>query len=175
MSEKKIYEKLIRIFPDYPKKGINFIDWMPVVGNREAMRELINDMAELVSERKFTKVAGLETRGHLVGIPLAEKLGLGFVPIRKKGKLPGPCLSQEYDLEYGTDVIEIQADAVCADDKVLIVDDLLATGGTVEAANKLIGRRTKDIVDLFFIELEDLGGIKHLQYPSFSLLKMKEK
>jgi len=171
---KKLYEKLIRTFPDYPKKGINFIDWMPVVGNNEAMRELVKDMAEMVKDKHFTKVAGLETRGYLVGIPLADYLGVGFVPVRKKGKLPGKCLSQDYVLEYATDTIEIQEDAITADDAVLIVDDLLATGGTMDAANKLIARKCQNIVDLFFIELEDLGGAKVLRYPYYSLLKMKE-
>ena len=170
----KLYESLLRTFPDYPKKGINFIDWMPVVGNNAAMRELVKDMAEMVKDRQFTKVAGLETRGYLVGIPLADYLGVGFVPVRKKGKLPGKCLSQDYVLAYGTDTIEIQEDAIAADDVVLIVDDLLATGGTMEAANKLIARKCQNIVDLFFIELEDLEGAKALKYPHYSLLKMKE-
>ena len=102
-------------------------------------------------------------------------VGLGFVPIRKKGKLPGPCMRQEYALEYGTDAIEIQEDAITSSDSVLVVDDLLATGGTMGAANKMIARKTNDIVDLFFIELEDLKGSKSLEYPYFSLIKMKEK
>ncbi len=170
----KLYEKLIRRFPDYPKEGISFIDWMPVVGNPEAMRELVKDIAELVKGMHFTKVAGLETRGYLIGVPLANYLGLGFVPVRKKGKLPGKCLQQEYVLEYGSDVIEIQEDAITEDDSVLIVDDLLATGGTMEAANKLVARKTNKIVDLCFIELVDLGGTNLLKYPYYSLVKMRE-
>ena len=175
MSEQKIYEKLIRTFPDYPKKGINFIDWMPVLGSPEALQVLTEDLANLVKGRHFTKLAALETRGYLIGLPLAKLLGLGFVPIRKKGKLPGPCMRQEYALEYGTDAIEIQEDAITSSDSVLVVDDLLATGGTMGAANKMIARKTNDIVDLFFIELEDLKGSKSLEYPYFSLIKRKEK
>lgn len=169
------YGKLIRTFADFPIKGINFIDWMPVMYDAEALDALVEDMLALVKDQKFTKVAGLESRGFMVGIPIAKKLSVGFVPVRKKGKLPGPCIQQAYALEYGMDAIEIQEDAIKADDKVLVVDDLLATGGTMNAANKLIGKITKNITDIFFIELTDLDGKRFIDCPYYSLLKMTEK
>lgn len=172
--EKK-YIELIRTVPDFPVKGINFFDWMPVMGCPDALSMLIDDMLELVKGGNFTKVAALESRGYLLGLPMAERLGIGFVPVRKQGKLPGKCLRQEYLLEYGSDAIEIQEDAIRNDDRVLIVDDLLATGGTMNAANELIARITPNITDAFFIELTDIGGGQKLKYPYCSLLKMEEK
>lgn len=170
-----MYRKLIRLFPDYPQKGINFVDWMPVTGNPEAFSQLIDDMVALVKDVKIDKVAGLESRGFLLGVPMAERLGVGFVPVRKKGKLPGKCLAQEYELEYGKETIEIQEDALLPGEHVLIVDDLIATGGTMEAANELVSRITTNITDAFFIELTDVKGTEMLTRPCLSLLKMREK
>jgi adenine phosphoribosyltransferase len=173
-KEEPLYKRLVRTFPNFPTPGITFIDWMPVLENAEARRQLTDALLDLVKGYEFTKVAGLESRGFLLGMPIAERLGLGFVPIRKQGKLPGPCISETYELEYGTAAIEIQKDAIRKGDKILIADDLLATGGTMAAANRLISRYTTDIVDLFFIELEDLGGSKKLEYPYFSLYTTHE-
>ena len=168
------YESLIRRFPDFPKPGIVFIDWMPVLGDARAFDELIKDMMALVSDQQFTKVASLETRGYFLGLPIAHELGVPFVPVRKKGKLPGPCISQEYALEYGKAAIEIQQDAISRGDAVLVVDDLLATGGTMRAANQLIGRITHRVFDLFFIELDGLHGAELLDAPFRSLYHTRE-
>ena len=170
-----MYKDLIRLFPDYPQKGINFVDWMPVMGNPEAYNRLIDDMVDLVKDLKIDKIAGLESRGYFLGVPIAQRLKVGVVPIRKRGKLPGECLSQDYILEYAKAAIEIQADAVKPGEHILVVDDLLATGGTMEAANKLLSNITTNINDVFFIELTDLNGKETLSRPSRSLLKMKEK
>ena len=164
----KKYIELIRTVPDFPVKGINFFDWMPVMGCPDALSLLIDDMLELVKGGNFTKVAALESRGYLLGLPMAERLGIGFVPVRKQG-------NQEYLREYGSDDKEIQEDVIRNDDRVLIVDDLLATGGTMNAANELIARITPNITDAFFIELTDIGGGQKLKYPYCSLLKMEEK
>lgn len=173
-SEDPLYKRLVRTFPDFPTPGITFIDWMPVLENAQARRQLTDALLDLVKNYTFTKVAGLESRGFLIGLPIAERLGIGFVPIRKKGKLPGPCIAEKYELEYGTAAIEIQKDAIQPGDKVLIADDLLTTGGTMAAANRLIGSITTDIVNLFFIELEGLNGSEKLEYPYFSLYTTHE-
>lgn len=173
-SEAPLYKRLVRTFPDFPVPGITFIDWMPVLENPQARRQLTDALLDLVKDYRFTKVAGLESRGFLMGMPIAERLGLAFVPIRKEGKLPGPCIREKYQLEYGIASIEIQKDAIKPGDKILIADDLLATGGTMAAANRLIGRITTNIVNVFFIELEDLNGSKKLDYPYFSLYTTHE-
>lgn len=173
-KEEPLYTKLVRKFPDFPRKGITFIDWMPVLQSQEALSLLIADLADLIKDYQFTKVAALEARGFFLGVPLAKRLGVGFVPVRKKGKLPGPCFSKEFVLEYDEAAIEIQQDAFLPDDSVLLVDDLLATGGTMAAANELIGQITPHIVDLFFIELDGLDGYRLLDKPYRSLVHMTE-
>ena len=162
---KESYKRLIRTFPDFPKPGIEFIDWMPVLKDPASFNDLIDDLVALIPNdgKTFTKIAGLESRGFLLGVPIAQRLGAGFVPIRKKGKLPGTCLARSYALEYGTASIEI-------DDRVLIVDDLLATGGTMRAANKMIENITGEIENLFFLELDDLQGGKLIEHPYRSLM-----
>lgn len=169
---KESYKRLIRTFPDFPKPGIEFIDWMPVLKDPASFNDLIDDLVALIPNdgKTFTKIAGLESRGFLLGVPIAQRLGAGFVPIRKKGKLPGTCLARSYALEYGTASIEIQADAIGKDDRVLIVDDLLATGGTMRAANKMIENITGEIENLFFLELDDLQGGKLIEHPYRSLI-----
>lgn len=165
------YTQLIRSIPDFPKPGILFIDWLPIMNNSRAYQRLIADLARLVKDFKFTKVAALESRGFLLGVALATYFGVGFVPIRKKGKLPGVVISQDYSLEYGFDTIEIQDGMIHQEDSVLIVDDLLATGGTIKAANNLVSRFTQNIQDLFFIELKELRGGFQVDCPYKSLLK----
>lgn len=165
------YMQLIRHIPDFPKPGIMFIDWLPIMNNSRAYQRLISDLARLVKDFKFTKIAALESRGFLLGVSLSTYFGVGFVPIRKKGKLPGVVISQDYALEYGFDTIEIQDGMIHQDDAVLIVDDLLATGGTIKAANQLVSRFTQNIQDLFFIELKELRGGFQVEYPYKSLLK----
>lgn len=165
------WKDLIRVIPDFPKVGIQFVDWLPVMNDHKAFAQMIDDMAELAKDFKFNKIAGLESRGFLVGLPLAMKFGVDFIPIRKKGKLPGEVMSQSYELEYGTDSIEIQKDRISSEDSVLIVDDLIATSGTIIAADKLVSKFTDKIQNLFLIELSDLNGTSKLTCPYKSLLK----
>lgn len=169
------YQDYIRYYPNFPKEGITFIDWMPVMAHAEAFASLIDDLAALVAGRGFTKVAALEARGLMLGIPLSERLHCGFVPLRKAGKLPGTCFGETYSLEYGTAAVEMQHDMVKPTDKVLIVDDLLASGGTLVAANRLVGNVTNQIENLVFIRLTDLPQQLTEGIPLHCLLEMQEK
>jgi adenine phosphoribosyltransferase len=160
----KSLEKLIRTIPDYPKPGIMFRDITTLLGDAKGLKKAIHAMAEPFEGKKIDRVAGIEARGFILGGAIAERLECGFVPIRKKGKLPWKTIDQEYALEYGVDVIEMHEDAVVADQRVLVVDDLIATGGTAEAAVKLIRRTGGHVVGAtFIIDLPDLGGIKRLK------------
>lgn len=153
----------IKTIPDYPKKGIMFRDVTSLLDDAEAFKLTIEILVNKYKDQGFTKVVGTEARGFLFGAPLALALGVGFVPVRKPGKLPRKTISENYQLEYGDDTLEIHQDALVADDKVLVIDDLLATGGTIEATTKLI-RRLGASVDSagFVISLPDLGGEKCL-------------
>ena len=154
---------LIRTIPDYPKPGIMFRDVTTLLGNADGLKSAIVQMAQPF-EGKVDAVAGIEARGFILGGAIADRMGCGFIPIRKKGKLPWKTIGQEYTLEYGVDVIEIHEDAVAAGQRVLIVDDLIATGGTAEAAVKLLRRSHGEIVGAtFIIDLPDLGGLKLLK------------
>ncbi|MBQ8098683.1 MAG: adenine phosphoribosyltransferase [Bacteroidaceae bacterium] len=166
------YGKLLKNYPDFPKTGIVFVDIMPIFGNAEALDDLIDDLSQRFHKPYFTKVAALESRGFLIGLPLAQRWGLPFVPIRKKGKLPGKCLMAEYELEYGIAAIEVQAESITKDDHVLIIDDLLATGGTMNAANKMVQRITPHVENAFFIELDQLHGGRKLSVPYGALLHL---
>ena len=157
-------EQLIRTIPDYPKPGILFRDVTTLLGDAKGLTEAITQMAAPFKSAKVDAVAGIEARGFILGGAIADRLGCGFIPIRKKGKLPWKTIGQEYTLEYGVDVIEIHEDALAAGQRVLIVDDLIATGGTAEAAAKLIRRSGGEIVGAtFIIDLPDLGGLKLLK------------
>lgn len=154
----------IRNVPDFPKKGIQFKDITTALKEPDIFKEIIERLAEKYQGQKINYVAGIESRGFILGAALAYILGCGFVPVRKKGKLPAEVISQEYTLEYGTDKIEVHKDALKRGDSVLIVDDLLATGGTAEAAAKLVGQAGAKIAGFaFVIELCDLGGRKILE------------
>jgi adenine phosphoribosyltransferase len=156
--------KTIRDIPDFPKEGILFKDITTLLKNPEALKESIQQMKKLCENQGITKVCGAESRGFIFGVPLAIEIGAGFVPIRKPGKLPAETLSEEYVLEYGTDKIEIHKDAIEKGEKVLFVDDLLATGGTAEASLKLLNKLEADVVGcLFLIELGFLNGREKLQ------------
>lgn len=151
----------IRSVNDFPKPGIIFRDITTALKEPETLKEMIDYLCEQFKDEKIDYVAGIESRGFIFGMPMAYKLNAGFVPIRKPNKLPAETLSQEYFLEYGTDKIEIHTDAIKEGDNVLIVDDLLATGGTAEAACKLIKKTGGNLVGIaFLIELEDLNGRK---------------
>ena len=154
----------IRAIVDFPKKGIIFRDITTAVKDPQAMRYMIDYLTDRYIDERIDYIAGIESRGFIFGAALAYKLGAGFVVIRKPGKLPAETISQEYELEYGTDKIEMHADAVEPGKRVLIVDDLLATGGTVDAAAKLLNKAGAKVVGAaFIIELTDLKGREKLK------------
>lgn len=157
------YEDYIVDIPDYPEPGVIFKDITPLFADATAMRAAVEDLADHFSHRGVTKVVGPEARGFMVGVPVALELGAGFIPARKPGKLPRKTLSVSYELEYGTDTLEIHADAINPGDKVLIVDDLVATGGTAAATGKLVQKMGAELVGYAFIlELDFLHPRKAL-------------
>ena len=165
-------KKLIRDVPDFPKKGIMFKDITPLLGHREAFSETIDILAEKIELEKPDAIVAVESRGFIFGAPLAYKLKAGFVPVRKKGKLPYKTHSAEYELEYGTDILEIHEDAFEKGARVVIVDDLLATGGTSLAVIELVKKLGGEITSLLFlVELSFLNGRDRLKdYNVHSLI-----
>lgn len=148
---------------DFPRAGVNFKDITPLLNDAVAFNYAVESLISLVETKKIDKVVAMESRGFFLGPIVANKIGAGFVPIRKKGKLPCDILRQEYDLEYGTDVLEMHVEAINPGDKVLIHDDVLATGGTAEAAKKLVERAGGEVVQLdFIINLTFLDGASKL-------------
>lgn len=165
----------IKTVPDYPKPGIMFRDVTSLLEDSEAFAASIQMMVEKFKDQGITKIVGTEARGFIFGAPLALALGTGFVPVRKPGKLPRERISQDYQLEYGTDTLEIHVDALCSEDKVLIVDDLLATGGTVEATAKLIRQSGAEAYEaVFVISLPELGGHQRLEAAGLSITTLVE-
>jgi len=174
MSEAKIDLKTyIRDIADFPKEGILFRDITPLLASPEAFRETIRQLCEPFRDQKIEMIVGAEARGFIFAPPMAMELGVGFVPIRKPGKLPGETHRFDYDLEYGSDSLEIHIDGVSSGQRVLVVDDLLATGGTVDACCKLIEKAGGEVVACaFLIELEGLGGADRIKpHECFALLK----
>jgi adenine phosphoribosyltransferase len=169
----------IKASPDYPVEGVLFRDVTSLLEDSAAFALTIKLLSEKYKNQGFTKVVGTEARGFLFGAPLALALGIGFVPVRKPGKLPRETFAQAYQLEYGEDVLEIHCDALGEHDKVLIIVDLLATGGTIEATTKLIRRLGAQVEDAgFVISLPDLGGEKRLEainITPFSLVQYAGK
>ncbi len=163
----------IRNIPDFPKPGILFRDITTLLKDKKAFKTAVNALSDKYKNKRIDAVVAVEARGFILGGAVAEKLGAGFVPVRKKGKLPWKTNSVTYDLEYGTDTLEMHHDAVKPGDKVLIVDDLLATGGTVKAVTDLVKQLQGEIAGVaFLIELTDLKGKDKLKdYPVFSLIK----
>jgi adenine phosphoribosyltransferase len=156
-------KSLIRTIPDYPKKGVMFRDVTTLFGDPQGFKTAIERMAAPFVDARVQNVAGIEARGFILGGAIADRLGCGFVPFRKKGKLPWKTIGQEYTLEYGVDIIEMHEDAIDPGERILIVDDLIATGGTAEAAVKLVKRSGGVIVGAtFVIDLPELGGMKKL-------------
>ncbi|MBC8259080.1 MAG: adenine phosphoribosyltransferase [SAR324 cluster bacterium] len=164
-------KEIIRTIPDFPEPGIQFRDITTLISNPKAFDEVIERFVEHYRDEKIDLIIGVESRGFIFGAPLALRLGKGFIPVRKAGKLPGPTHAVEYDLEYGTDRVEVHQDAIPAGSRILMVDDLLATGGTIEGCSKLIEQTGGIIVGYaFVIELVDLLGRKRLQHPIYSLV-----
>ena len=165
----------IKAVADYPKPGIMFRDVTSLLEDPKAFALTIALMAEKFADQGFTKIVGTEARGFIFGAPLSLALGIGFVPARKPGKLPRKTISQDYVLEYGTDTLQIHEDALSNNDKVLVVDDLLATGGTVEATVKLIRQIGAQVSDaVFVISLPDLGGEKRLESLDLTITTLVE-
>jgi adenine phosphoribosyltransferase len=157
-------KQYIRDVPDFPKKGIIFKDITTLLKNPVALKSTLDILYDKVNDLKIDKVVGIEARGFIFGAMLAEKLNAGFVPLRKPGKLPAAVFKQTYELEYGTDTIEIHKDAISKGDRVLLHDDLLATGGTSKAACDLIEKIGGNVVQtLFIMELSFLGGREKLK------------
>lgn len=155
-------KSMIRNVPDFPKEGIMFRDITTALKDADTLKLTVDEIYEQFKDEKIDYVAGIESRGFIYGMPLAYKLNCGFIPIRKPKKLPCEVISQEYELEYGTDKIEMHKDALKKGDRVLVVDDLLATGGTAQAAIKLVSQVAEPVGIAFVIELEDLEGRKKL-------------
>jgi adenine phosphoribosyltransferase len=154
----------IRTIPDYPKPGIMFRDITTLLGDAAAFRAAVDALAAPMAGMKIAKVAGIEARGFILGGAVADRLGAGFVPLRKKGKLPHKTRAVEYALEYGADVIEMHLDAILAGERVLLIDDLIATGGTALAAIDLLAGAEADIVAAaFVVDLPELGGADRLR------------
>ncbi len=167
-------KSLVRTIPDYPIEGIMFRDVTTLLKDAAGLRACVERLTEPFHAAGIEAVVGIEARGFILGGAVADRLGTGFVPLRKKGKLPGKVVGQDYQLEYGVDVIEIHDDAIRAGERILIVDDLIATGGTAEAAVRLV-RRVGGIAAgaAFVIDLPDLGGaakLKALDVPCHALI-----
>lgn len=166
---------LIRTIPDYPRPGILFRDITTLLGDARGLHDTIAAFAERYREARIAKVAGIEARGFILGGALAVELGAGFVPIRKRGKLPGRTVGHDYDLEYGSDRLELHLDAIDAGERVLVVDDLIATGGTAEAAVHLVEKVGGEVFECcFVIDLPGLGGrsrLERLGKPVYCLME----
>ena len=163
----------IRVIDNFPKEGISFKDITTLIGDGEGLRASVDEIVKHLKDKKVDLVVGPEARGFIFGVPVAYALGVGFVPVRKPGKLPGETLSMAYDLEYGTDNLEIHKDAIKKGQRVAIVDDLLATGGTIKAVADLVESAGGIVASLdFVIELTGLEGKKKLEgYDVYSLTK----
>jgi len=158
------FKSVIRTIPDYPKPGIQFRDITTLLGHPRAFRAAVDAMVQPHCGAKIDAVAGLEARGFILGGAVAHQLGIGFVPVRKKGKLPFSVIGEDYQLEYGTDRVEIHTDAIRPGDQVLLVDDLIATGGTAMAGINLLERAGAKVIGCsFVIDLPDLGGAGKLR------------
>ena len=156
-------KSLIRTIPHYPKQGIQFRDITTLLKDPAGFRMVIDALSQHYSGKKIDKIAGIEARGFIIGAALAYKLGVGFVPVRKSGKLPAETIGHDYSLEYGADRVEIHIDAIAKGEQVLLVDDLIATGGTAEASVALIQKLGGIVMGCaFVIDLPDLGGSKRL-------------
>ena len=168
-------KEYIRNVPDFPKPGIQFKDITTLWKDNKAFKESIDLLYQRYRDKKIDKVVGAESRGFIIASPLAYLLSAGFVPVRKKGKLPYKKINVVYELEYGTDSLEMHEDAIQEGENILVVDDLLATGGTMEAIIELVKKLGGNIIEAaFIVELEPLNGRKKIDAPVFSLVKYQD-
>ncbi len=171
------FASLIRTIPDYPKPGIQFRDITTLLKDAAGFHAAIDALARRYSGQQISKIVGIESRGFMFAAPLAYALKLGFVPIRKQGKLPGEAIGHDYDLEYGSDRIEIHQGAIAPGERILIVDDLLATGGTAAAAATLVQKMGGEVAECaFLVDLPDIGGRQRLEragLPVFALCEFE--
>ncbi|MCC6915923.1 adenine phosphoribosyltransferase [Nitrosomonas sp.] len=163
----------IRTIPHYPRKGIMFRDITTLLKDPVGLRTTIEEIVQRYQKEKISKVAGIESRGFIIGAPVAYALGAGFVPIRKQGKLPAETIGCDYQLEYGFDKVEIHVDAIDKEDRVLLIDDLMATGGTMEAAIRLIRETGGSVVECcVVIDLPNAGGSRRLRQQGYQLFSL---
>lgn len=175
MSIKETIKSKIRNIPGFPKEGIIFRDVSTLMGDAEGLKLTIDEFVERYKDMNIDVVAGIEARGFVLGGAVAYQLGKGFAPVRKKGKLPYETISQEYQLEYGTDTIEMHVDAVQKGQRVLVIDDLLATGGTSLAAAQLVEKLGGEVVELaFVVDLPDIGGRKAIADAGYKMFFLCE-
>tara|TARA_B100001123_G_scaffold131480_1_gene152653 strand:- start:68932 stop:69459 length:528 start_codon:yes stop_codon:yes gene_type:complete len=168
-------KSLIRTIPDYPKPGIQFRDITTLLRDPVGFQQLINNLSHPFTGRNIDTVEGIEARGFIIGSAVAHQLSVGFIPVRKRGKLPSETIGQDYELEYGNDRVEIHRDAISPGEKVLLIDDLLATGGTAIATLNLLRRTGADIVACgFAINLPGLGGLRRLEKEGVPVLTLIE-
>lgn len=163
----------IRTIPHYPREGIMFRDITTLLKDPVGLRTTIEEIVQRYRTEKIDKVAGIESRGFIIGAPVAFALGVGFIPVRKQGKLPAETIGCDYQLEYGHDKVEIHVDAISKGDRVLLVDDLIATGGTMEAAIRLVQEAGGEVVECcFVIDLPNIGGNKRLRQQGHQLFSL---
>ena len=168
-------KSLIRTIPDYPKPGILFRDISTLLYNGNALKYITEIYYNRYKDKNLTAIAAIEARGFIFGAIVAEKLGIAFIPIRKKGKLPCKVYTEEYKLEYGTDSLEVDVTAINNNDNILIIDDLIATGGTAAATASLVNKLDANIFEFtFLIDLPDLGGSKKLRDKNYSVYSLME-
>ncbi|NOU49617.1 adenine phosphoribosyltransferase [Pseudoalteromonas sp. JBTF-M23] len=174
VNSSMIKDSIVTI-PNYPKPGIMFRDVTTLMANPAAFQATVDSFVAAYKDKGFTKIIGTESRGFIFGAPLSYALGIPFIPVRKPGKLPREVISQSYQLEYGEDILELHADAIVEGDQVLLVDDLLATGGTIEATAKLVARLGGNATDAaFVVSLPELGGEKRVADMGIKVLKLVE-
>ncbi|MCF6435115.1 adenine phosphoribosyltransferase [Pseudoalteromonas sp. MMG022] len=174
VNSSMIKDSIVTI-PNYPKLGIMFRDVTTLMANPAAFQATVDSFVAAYKDQGFTKIIGTESRGFIFGAPLSYALGIPFIPVRKPGKLPREVISQAYQLEYGEDILELHADAIVEGDKVLLVDDLLATGGTIEATAKLVARLGGNATDAaFVVSLPELGGEQRVVDMGIKVLKLVE-
>ncbi|KAI0269282.1 adenine phosphoribosyltransferase [Gloeopeniophorella convolvens] len=183
MSDVEYIKSLLKPYPDFPKKGVNFLDIFPLFRNPVAVETLVTHLLHHIfsvttfnsPSKKIDVIVGLDARGFLLGPLIALRLGAAFVPVRKRGKLPGECVQATYEKEYGTDVFEMQADVIAPGQTVVVIDDLIATGGSAAAAGELVAKQGGTLLEyLFIIELTFLKGADKLGAPVYSMVKVEE-